>query len=284
MQLSPAFGVLYMDISIKSYQASIPEKPPVQEILRHKGTGNSTAENTGSGTAANISISSSAQALYVQSSAAERQASISQGQLKQLHNNTWSDIYSFSQLLGSRNYEKDQLLPQTDDPARLELGKKSLEYAIALHQSNPGNAPNPFAGMARNDLSAVVYDETGTYTIAERYAASAELRMQDEAYFSKLATKITNGGDNRVFFKSILEYFDELLPVEKSAYPDGYRGSIDRLYQEQLDQWGPLDLITQSTKEDSEKSSESIFNQGQTSEEMLRAVLEKAIGLSRARY
>ena len=45
MQLSPAFGVLYMDISIKSYQASIPEKPPVQEILRHKGTGNSTGEH-----------------------------------------------------------------------------------------------------------------------------------------------------------------------------------------------------------------------------------------------
>ncbi len=71
--------------------------------------------------------------------------------------------------------------------------------------------------MARNDLSAVVYDDSGTYTMAEPYAASAELRMQDEAYFSSLSAKLTNGGDNRDFFKSILDYFDDLPPVEKAA-------------------------------------------------------------------
>lgn len=73
-----------------------------------------------------------AQALHIQSSATERQAAMSQGELKQLHSSTWSDIYNFSQLLGSKNYNKDDLLPQTDDPARLELGKKSLEYAISF--------------------------------------------------------------------------------------------------------------------------------------------------------
>ncbi len=41
-----------------------------------------------------------------------------------------------------------------------------------------------------------------------------------------------------IFFKSILDYFDDLPPVEKAAYPDGHRDSIDSLYQEQLDQWG----------------------------------------------
>ncbi len=37
-----------------------------------------------------------------------------------------------------------------------------------------------------------------------------------------------------IFFKSILDYFDDLPPVEKAAYPDGHRDSIDSLYQEQL--------------------------------------------------
>ena len=271
-----------MNITIKSYQASIPAQVPAQEIPRSDNTTKSIAENTNSSTAATVSISSSAQARYIQSSATERQAAMSQGELKQLHSSTWSDIYNFSQLLGSKNYNKDDLLPQTDDPARLELGKKSLEYAISLHQSPPGNASNPFAGMARNDLSAVVYDDSGTYTMAERYAASAELRMQDEAYFSSLSAKLTNGGDNRDFFKSILDYFDDLPPVEKAAYPDGHRDSIDSLYQEQLDQWGPLALIKQATEEDTEKISESIFKEGQSSQEMLQAVLEKAIGLSKA--
>ena len=276
------FWSIAMNITIKSYQASIPAQVPAQEIPRSDNTTKSIAENTNSSTAATVSISSSAQARYIQSSATERQAAMSQGELKQLHSSTWSDIYNFSQLLGSKNYNKDDLLPQTDDPARLELGKKSLEYAISLHQSPPGNASNPFAGMARNDLSAVVYDDSGTYTMAERYAASAELRMQDEAYFSSLSAKLTNGGDNRDFFKSILDYFDDLPPVEKAAYPDGYRDSIDSLYQEQLDQWGPLALIKQATEEDTEKLSESIFKEGQSSQEMLQAVLEKAIGLSKA--
>ena len=35
-----------------------------------------------------------------------------------------------------------------------------------------------------------------------------------------------------IFFKSILDYFDDLPPVEKAAYPDGHRDSIDSLYQE----------------------------------------------------
>ena len=52
-----------------------------------------------------------------------------------------------------------------------------------------------------------------------------------------------------IFFKSILDYFDDLPPVEKAAYPDGHRDSIDSLYQEQLDQWGPLALIKQATEE-----------------------------------
>ena len=85
-----------------------------------------------------------------------------------------------------------------------------------------------------------------------------------------------------IFFKSILDHFDDLPPVEKAAYPDGHRDSIDSLYQEQLDQWGPLALIKQATEEDTEKLSESIFKEGQSSQEMLQAVLEKAIGLSKA--
>ncbi len=134
--------------------------------------------------------------------------------------------------------------------------------------------------MARNDLSAIVYDDSGIYTDAERYAAYGELTHQDSVYFTKLATKITNGGDNREFYKGILDYLDELSPVEKAAYPDGHRDFYDRLYQEQLDLWGSLALLKQPTEEDSEMLSESIFKKGQSSEEMLQALLEKAIALS----
>lgn len=271
-----------MSTSINPYNTRVSTKASAQENSRTGNTPSTTSGNLSSGTATTVSISSSAQALYIQSSAVERQASMSQSQLNSLRTNTDNLIYNFGQSISTGNYNKEALLPQTDDPARLALGQKSVEYAISAHKSPPGNTPNPFAGMERNDLSAITYDDSGTYTTAERYAAWAELREQDEAYFSKLFAKITNGGDNREVFKGILDYFDNLPPVEKTAYPSGYRDNIESLYQEQLTQWGPLALIKQSVEEESEKLSESTFKEGQSSQEMLQATLEKVIELSKA--
>ena len=134
--------------------------------------------------------------------------------------------------------------------------------------------------MARNGLSNIVYDDSGTYTDAERYAAYGELSKQDETYFSKLYANITNGGDNSEIFKGIMDYFDDLPAVEKAAYPDGFRDSIKSLYQEQLGQSGPLALLRQSTENNSDKFSPSFFNKEQSPDQMLQAVLEKAIALS----
>ena len=139
-----------MNISIKSYQTSIPAKAPAQEGLRSENTTKSTTENTNSSTAATVSISSSAQARYIQSSAIERQTSMSQSELKSLYAKGQKDIYNFGHLIAGGSYNKDDLLPKTDDPARLTLGQKSLDWAIGLSQSPPKHLSNPFAGMARN--------------------------------------------------------------------------------------------------------------------------------------
>ena len=88
-----------MNITIKSYQASIPAKAPAQEGLRSENTTKSTTENTNSSTAATVSISSSAQARYIQSSAIERQTSMSQSELKSLYAKGQKDIYNFGHLI-----------------------------------------------------------------------------------------------------------------------------------------------------------------------------------------
>ena len=124
-----------MNISIKSYQTSIPAKAPAQEGLRSENTTKSTTENTNSSTAATVSISSSAQARYIQSSAIERQTSMSQSELKSLYAKGQKDIYNFGHLIAGGSYNKDDLLPKTDDPARLTLGQKSL--------IGPSGYPNP---------------------------------------------------------------------------------------------------------------------------------------------
>jgi len=266
-----------MTISIKSYQTSIPVKAPAQEKSGPDNTEKSELKRSSLSSVETVSISSSAQALYAQTNAAEHQAPLSKNELGGLYTKGQNNIYSFGILISSGNYNKEDLLPETDDPDRLALGQKALDYSVGLSKLPPEHYSNPFAGMARNDLSAIVYDDSGTYTDAERYAAYGELSKQDYEYFSELFAKITNGGDNREVFKGILDYFDDLPPVEQSAYPDGFRDNIDGLYQEQLDQWGPLALIKQSAEQDSEKTSESIFTQEQSSAEMLQAILQKTI-------
>lgn len=99
-----------MNISIKSYQTSIPAKAPAQEGLRSENTTKSTTENTNSSTAATVSISSSAQARYIQSSAIERQTSMSQSELKSLYAKGQKDIYNFGHLIAGGSYNKDDLL------------------------------------------------------------------------------------------------------------------------------------------------------------------------------
>ena len=271
-----------MSISVKTYPAALPEKISTQERFSSEKVASASSENLGSGAAETVSISSSARALYNLSSAGERQVSKSESDLKGLYEKGQSNVYSFGQLIAGGNYNKEDLLPQSDDPDRLALGQQSLDYAIGLAQRPPENVPNPFEGMARNGLSAIVYDDSGTYTDAERYAAYAELGKQDEAHFSRLYAKVMNGGDNREIFKSIIDYFDDLPLVEKASYPDGFRDSIDNLYQEQTQQWGSLAFIKKSPDGEGEGLSKSISSSGQLSEKTLQSVLEKAIELSKA--
>ncbi|MGX5797574.1 hypothetical protein ACWHY4_28110 [Pseudomonas sp. E2-15] len=269
-----------MDISIKSYQASTQAKLSTQEKLPSSNPVNLPSGDAALKTTETVTISDSARALYALSNADDKQASMSNRDLKGQYAKGQSDMYNFGQRIAGGNLNNEDLLPKTDDPTRLALGLQSLDYAIGLSKLPPEKLPNPFEGMARNGLSNIVYDDSGTYTDAERYAAYGELSKQDETYFSKLYANITNGGDNSEIFKGIMDYFDDLPGVEKAAYPDGFRDSIKSLYQEQLGQSGPLALLRQSTENDSDKLSPSFFNKEQSPEQMLQAVLEKATALS----
>ena len=269
-----------MDISIKSYQASTQAKVFTQEKPASSNPVNLPSGDAALKTTETVTISDSARALYALSSADDKQASMSNRDLKGQYAKGQSDMYNFGQRIAGGNLNNADLLPKTDDPVRLALGQQSLDYAIGLSKLPPEKFPNPFEGMARNGLSNIVYDDSETYTDAERYAAYGELSRQDETYFSKLYANITNGGDNSEIFKGIMDYFDDLPAVEKAAYPDGFRDSIKSLYQEQLEQSGPLALLRQPTENDSDKLSTSVFNKAQSPEQMLQAVLEKAIALS----
>ena len=272
-----------MSIAIKSYTAPVAAYAAVRDKLSSKNSDSTSALPSNSNAAVTSSISDAARALYSSSSADEPQAQISDTNLKNAYAKGQRDVYDFGQIIAGGNYNKEDLLPRTDDAGRLALGQKSLDYAIGLSQIPSKNVPNPFGGMARNDLSVIVYGDNDAYTEAERYAAYAELSKQDETYFSQLYAKVTNGGDNRQIFKGIMDYFDELPPVEKAAYREGFRDSINSLSQEQTAQWGPLALIKQAAGGNDAQLSQSVTDEAHARHKTLQSVLEKAFEIAKVK-
>lgn len=68
----------------------------------------------------------------------------------------------------------DSQLPDTDDPELIERAKKANAFAM-------GTGDNPFKGLSRDQLSLIIYDESGAFTISERRAALSERTEQHNA-------------------------------------------------------------------------------------------------------
>lgn len=201
----------------------------------------SSNENSSGSAGDRVSISGSAKALYVQSTAAERQAAMTQDELRSLYSQTNSELVAFGHVIANRDYNRAEMLPDTDDPERLETVHKAIDYAHSLAHSPSNRAPNPFEGLDRKDLSGIVYDDTGTFTTAERYAAYGEMKRQDYDYFSKLAmAREMSEPDRREYYKGILDYLDGLSPVEKVPYKDTHRDTMNGFLQAEIHRWGPI--------------------------------------------
>jgi hypothetical protein len=124
-----------------------------------------------------------------------------------------------------------QRLLDNCEPQHLALTESALAFVLARHHRRDF-ARNPFDGLPRATLCCVVYDESGRYNLAERYAASEALHTSDSRYFVQLIATTYNSVERRLVFQGLLEHFDALLPVEQSIYLDGYRevqqGYLDR--------------------------------------------------------
>lgn len=64
--------------------------------------------------------------------------------------------------------EADRELPASADLARRERARQAMRFTYGL-------SPNPFAGLTPEELNAIVFDESKTYTLNERRAAYAQL-------------------------------------------------------------------------------------------------------------
>jgi hypothetical protein len=103
----------------------------------------------------------------------------------------------------------------SDDPARV---RQAAQATASLY----GRAPNPFAGLSRAELSAIVYDESGAYTVNERYAAANQRTELDRNFWAPVLQRALASGDWRPVIEAGLAFYASLSPLERTAYPPNY--------------------------------------------------------------
>ncbi|MBP0943634.1 hypothetical protein V2K16_26490 [Pseudomonas alliivorans] len=134
-----------------------------------------------------------------------------------------------------------QDLERLKDRKRKSLAEQAMLFALGAFGRRPP-ADNPFCRMAREYLCCVIFDDTGLYTLVERYAAAEALKYGDSQYFAKLIATTRNTVERRIVFHGLLEHFDRLLPIEKSIYPLDYRSAQQAHLDHEESLYGKLEL------------------------------------------
>jgi hypothetical protein len=209
-----------------------------------------------------VQISARAEHLAAQSA---QWNSLSGAELRGLYDKTMDAFVALDRRYEAEGRAALQEMPDTEDPERLESAKRAAAYNDSIRSTPRGSASNPFAGVDRNQLTSIIYDDTGAYTLSERYAAWSEQQRQDFTRLDAVFEGITHGGDNRTLYKTLLDYFDEMSPVEQSIYPKDYRERLEDFLEEQELRFGasdePQTLETDSPKPDALTRDRPIWTQ-----------------------
>lgn len=159
-------------------------------------------------------------------------------QLKTMHHE------NFQRLTG-REYnnnktQHDTETPNTSDPTLLERAHMATRYV-----NNLGG--NPFAGMPRDQLELIIFDDSGSFTINERRAALYEDYNQEQAWRKQVLAEYdiekSSTGKGTRFYQNVLDHYRALPSVAKSQYPDDYEAKL----QEWID--SDLNLTTASSED-----------------------------------
>lgn len=128
-------------------------------------------------------------------------------------------------------------VPDSDDPQRLARAKQATEFC----QRRSDIQKNPFLNLPREELTKIIYDDTGTYTINERSAALSEQGRQDYNYWNPIIEDAFMSRDYRKHYRAAIEFYDKLSPIEQSFAPGGYRENLVGWLEEEEQKLGKLD-------------------------------------------
>ncbi|WP_437890160.1 hypothetical protein [Phytobacter sp. V91] len=179
-----------------------------------KNESTSSAKTTTASTATQTSFSSLASLLSDAATRAEkRDATSSRAQLQTmaeaLLNVIDGPVYT------QNKAKHDQEVPDTNSTELLQLATKATDFLN-------GKTTNPFAGMQREQLSLIAYDDGSSFTVNERRAALKEIGVQEDkwtqSFISSAQKEIGATGTYKKSYAELLNHYRELPAIEQAQY------------------------------------------------------------------
>lgn len=137
------------------------------------------------------------------------------------------------------NSNTDAILYTLDDEHKAAAARQvpepndaaSARSAAAATAYVDGKAPNPFAGLSREQLATIVQDESGAFTVNERRAAFMQAYREEETWREQVVAEAmreyNTTGKMTIFFKSVLAHFNDLPKLEQALYPENYASDLE---------------------------------------------------------
>lgn len=126
----------------------------------------------------------------------------------------------------------DKEVPATDDPELLARAEQATAFVNSMLTVGSKTADNPFAGLSREQLALITYDDSGTFTVNERRAAFEEASRQEQAWRRDVSDKAQQEYDSTGrmtnFFKQVQAHYNSLPAIEKAQYPADYAAQVQQ--------------------------------------------------------
>jgi hypothetical protein len=117
----------------------------------------------------------------------------------------------------------------TDTPELVERDRQAVHFNIsAIYREN--TVPSPFAGLSREELVLIAYDESDTFTINERYAAMRGAYQLEENFRENYCRRSFEGAFNQhpfLGYGEILTHYRSIPLIEQVQYPEDYEARLE---------------------------------------------------------
>lgn len=169
-----------------------------------------------------VSLSSTGQSV-LENSAKDPFAGMTESALGDLYNSVMRELSEASDTAGLAKNAAQLPNPATTD--RVTSAQNATEFVL-----NGGK--NPFANLSRSELTSVIYDQSGKYTVNERIAALSQQQINDSDFILAASSKSQETGDDSYLYAALIVLDNHKTRVEKAIVNDAtpYAATSTQLY------------------------------------------------------